>query len=133
MSKHPLVEQFSVPVPAQAAAAPAANPVIRAPFDATVTAVTYAPKGTITGVNANTRGLSLVNRKQDGAGATQVASLQFDAGINAAAHQERALTLTATVVNRDVAEGDILACASTAVGTGLADPGGMLTVSPSRR
>lgn len=106
--------------------------VFRAPFAGTVSAARYTPVAVITGVNTNTRKLEIINRGQTGAGTAVAASVQFDAGVNAVAFDEKALTLSSTSANLDVAAGDILEFRSTAVGTGLADPGGLVSLDFSR-
>lgn len=103
-----------------------------APFAGTVTGVTYTPDAAITGANTNTRRVALRNRGQSGAATTIVAELQFDSGVNGVAHDERAITLSATPANLVLAAGDILEWFSDAVGTGLADPGGLVSVEISR-
>lgn len=107
--------------------------VFRCPADATVSAVTYAPVTAITGANTNTRSVSLVNKGQAGAGNTVVATIQYNAGVNAAAADENAVTLSGTPANLNVAAGDILQWQSTAVGTGIADPGGLVVVTVAAR
>jgi hypothetical protein len=105
----------------------------QAEFDATVTRVEYIPEAVITGVNTNTRRVELRNAGQGGAGAVVPASLQFNAGTNAAANDERVLTLSGTAADLLVTAGDTLVWRSAAVGTGLADPGGLVRVTLSRR
>jgi hypothetical protein len=107
--------------------------ILRAPSDATVTAVTYAPVTAITGANTNTRSVSLVNKGQTGAGSTVIATIQYNSGVNAAAADENAVTLSGTPANLNVAAGDILQWQSTAVGTGIADPGGLVCVTAAAR
>lgn len=99
------------------------------PQAGTVSAVTYSPVSTITGANTNTRSVSLVNKGQSGAGTTVVATLQFNSGVNAPAADEKTITLSGTAANLVVAAGDVLEWQSTAVGTGIADPGGLVSVS----
>lgn len=100
-----------------------------APFDGTVTAVTYAPVTAITGANTNTRSVSLVNKGTDGAGSTVIATIQYNSGVNAAASDENTVTLSATPANLLVTAGQILQWQSTAVNTGIADPGGLINVT----
>lgn len=102
------------------------------PVAGNVTAVTYTPDTAITGAATNHRAIRVRNRGQAGAGTTVVAELAFDAGVNAVAFDEKAITLSATPANLVVAEGDVLELFSDAVGTGLADPGGTVKVSISR-
>ena len=104
----------------------------KAPFDGTVTAVTYTPDTAITGANTNTRRVALINRGQAGAGTTVIAELQFDSGVNATAGDEKALTLSVVAGATTVVQGDVLAWFSDAVATGIADPGGLVAVSIQR-
>jgi hypothetical protein len=99
------------------------------PQAGTVSGVTYAPVSTITGANTNTRSVSLVNLGQSGVGTTVVATLQFNSGVNATAGDEKAITLSGTPANLVVAAGDVLQWQSTHVGTGIADPGGLVSIS----
>ncbi len=123
---------YSENVPATATAVDASHIIAEAPAAGTVNSVTYTPNAAITGVNTNTRAVSLRNRGQAGAGTTVIATLQFNAGTNAAAMDETTIPLTATVADRNVAEGDILEWFSDAIGTGLADPGGLVQVAIGR-
>lgn len=120
-------------VPAVTIAASDENAVLQVPFDATITAVRYVTKAAITGANTNTRKVDLRNRGQAAAGTVDVASLQFDSGVNAVALEEKVITLNATPANLDVTQGDTLTWESLAVGTGLADPGGLVEVDLARR
>lgn len=107
--------------------------ILRCPSDATVSAVTYAPVTAITGANTNTRSVSLVNKGQSGAGATIIATIQYNSGVNAVAADENTVTLSGTPANLNVTAGDILQWQSTAVGTGIADPGGLVCVTAAAR
>lgn len=102
------------------------------PVAGTVTSATYTPEAAITGAATNHRAIRVRNRGAAGSGTTVVAELAFDNGVNAAAFDEKALTLSATAANLEVAEGDVLEVFSDAVGTGLADPGGTVKVTISR-
>jgi hypothetical protein len=95
----------------------------------TVSAVTYSTVTAITGANTNTRSVSLVNKGQSGAGSTVIATLQFNSGVNTVASDETTITLSGTAANLNVAAGDVLQWQSTAVGTGIADPGGLVNVT----
>jgi len=95
----------------------------------TVTAVTYSTVTAITGANTNTRSVSLVNKGQTGAGATTVATLQFNSGVDTVASDEKTITLSGTPANLVVAAGDVLQWQSTHIGTGIADPGGLVAVT----
>lgn len=98
------------------------------PFDGTVTEIYYISNGTITGADTDTRKLEVFNRGLNGAGVVSLGAKQFNATINAVAKDRTALTLTATLANRDVLAGQVLENASTFVGTGIADPGGVMVV-----
>lgn len=131
-SQHPLVNKFQAIVLAAATAAGVETPVARAPFAGKIVKVAYIPSTTITGVNTNTRKVSLLNKGGAGTGVTVVATKQFNQNVNAAAFDETILTLSSTAADLVVAEGDILSFKSEAVGTGLADPGGLVLVEISR-
>ncbi len=128
----PLVSTLDFDQPAVAAASSDVSVVGEVPFAGTVTEVTYIPDGGITGAATNHRAHRLVNRGQAGGGSTLVASLAYDAGVNATAGDERAITLSGTIANLAVAQGDVLAFESNAVGTGIADPGGHVQIKISR-
>lgn len=123
----------SAALPAVATATDADNAVFVAPFDCTVTAVTYVANALLTGANTNSRTLTLRNKGQDGSGSTVVASKAFVTGTNAPAFDETTITLSGTAANLDLVAGDVLALLSDSIGTGLADPGGLLRVSVTRR
>lgn len=129
----PLVRQYKATVPAVAAAADKESNVVDVEFAGTVTSVVYSPDTVLTGANTESRTIVLVNKGQSGAGTTIVATKLFVSGVNAAADDETAITLSATAANLVVADGDILAWQSTHVGaTGLADPGGMALIEITR-
>jgi hypothetical protein len=120
-------------VPAVAAAADDTSMVCRASYAGTVASVTYAPDATLTGANTESRTCSLLNKGQGGAGTTVIATKAFVSTVNAAVGDETAITLSATAADLVVAEGDILAWVSAHVGsTGLADPGGLVTITFQR-
>jgi len=103
-----------------------------APWDGTVTAVTYIPEAAITGANTNTRAIRVRNKGLAGAGTTVVAELQFNTGVDAVAFDEKAITLSGTAANLVVVAGDVLELFSDSVGDGLAEPGGIVKVTLSR-
>lgn len=106
----------------------------RVPFSGSVSAVRLLPLAAVTGAaSPASRTVSLVNRGQNGAGSTVVATLNLVSGTNLVAFDERALTLSGTAANLNVAEGDVLELRSAAVGaTGLADGGGTAIVEIAR-
>jgi hypothetical protein len=128
----PLVKTLVGDTDAVAAGSDATVNVGRAPFSGTVTQATYAPNATLTGANTDSRTLSIINKGQSGTGITSVATLAFTSGVNAPASDEKALTLSGTAANLNVAQGDILAFVSTHVGAGLADPGGLVEIDITR-
>lgn len=99
------------------------------PYAGTITDVTWTPGAAVTGVNTHTRKLELVNKKADATGSAKPASVQFNLGTDAAAFIEKALTLSGTADDLAVEAGDVLAFVSTHVGNGIADPGGLVTVT----
>lgn len=103
-----------------------------AQFAGTVSRSAYVPSAAITGANTNSRTLTLTNRGQDGTGTTVVATLALTSGVNAAADDAKALTLSGTAANLVVAAGDVLTFDSVHVGTGITDPGGQVIVEITR-
>ena len=126
------VATFRATVPATAAGSDADIVLGTVPVGGVVTSVTYAPVAAITGADTNTRKLTVTNRGDDGDGTTEVASLQFDEGTDAADFVATAITLSGTAANLEVAAGDVLSLASDKVGTGIADPGGQVVVTVER-
>lgn len=108
------------------------NEVAVAEFNGTVTSVTYSPNATITGAATNNRTFNLVNKGQTGVGAVVVATLNMGNGTNAAAGDERAITLSGTPANLVVVAGDVLEWQSVHIGTGITDPGGLVKVTIDR-
>jgi hypothetical protein len=103
--------------------------ILAAPRAGTLTAVSYATVTAITGANTNTRLVALVNKGAAGTGTTVMATLQFDSGVNTTANVPKVITLSATPANLVVAAGDMLQWQSTHVGTGIADPGGLVQLT----
>ncbi|MDT0302906.1 hypothetical protein [Streptomonospora wellingtoniae] len=130
----PLQRVLTAGVPAVSTAGDDEDTVIaQAPFDCTVVAVEYVPEAAITGADGNSRAVSVVNKGADGAGATEVAALEFASGTDASANDETALALSGTAADADLDGGDTLQWRSLAVGTGMADPGGLVRVTVERR
>lgn len=129
----PLVRTIQAELAAVAAGADGSITVAEAPFASTVTGVTWTPPANVTGDNTESRHLALVNKGLDGNGATVVATLDFDTGVNAADFDEKAFVLSVVPGATTVVEGAILAVTSTHEGaTGLADPGGLIEVEFTR-
>lgn len=129
----PLTINIRAAIPATAGGADDTTPIAIAPWDFTVTKVSFLSDAAVTGANTNTRKVELRNGGANGAGVTVIASKQFDAGVNAVQNDDTDVTLTGTVANRDGSAGDALVFASTHIGTGLADPGGTLIIELTRR
>lgn len=108
--------------------------LLEAPFTGKVAEVTYTAAAAVTGAaSPASRTVSVINKGQAGAGTTVVASLALVSGVNLVAFDERALTLSATAADLQVVAGDILEFRSAAVGgTGLVDPGGVVSVTFER-
>lgn len=123
-----VVQILSTTVPALAIAVDGDQTIGEVQKAGTVFEISYIPEADITGVNTNTRTLTVVNKGQDGNGTTVVGTLAFTTGVNATDFNESAFTLSAVAGAKDVAAGDVLAYVSTHGGTGVADPGGKVTV-----
>lgn len=132
MTKAPLTRTMQVSLPATAQAATADLTVGEVPFAGTVTGASYVPEADITGADTNSRTLTIVNKGAAGNGTTVVATLAFTNGINSTDFNETAFTLSVVEGATTVAEGDVLAVVSTAVGTGIADPGGLVQIELTR-
>lgn len=104
----------------------------KAPFDGTVTAVTYTPEAAMTGHASDKRVFTIVNKGADGTGTDVVATLDMTGGVSAAAFDEKAFTLSGTAANLAVEAGDVLAFVSTHAGSGIADPGGEVSITIER-
>lgn len=104
------------------AATVSTEPVFRAPFDLTVTAVHFIPGGAATANATNNATLSLVNKGTDGTGTTAVATRAADTPgtDDQADHVPWDLTVSATVADTEVAAGEVLAIDKAVAGTGLA-------------
>src|SRR5688572_17408814 len=104
----PVVKTETATVEAAAAAADSSGAYVIAPFAGVVTAAAVIAAAALTGANTESRTVQLHNRGQAGSGTTLVASKAFVSGVNAAADDETALTLSATAADLVVAEGDVL-------------------------
>lgn len=129
----PRVHQLRSRIPAQSAATTANQAIGEAPYDATVTGVTFAPDAAITGATATKRTLTLVNKGQDGTGTTVIATLDLVTGVNPAAFDEFAFTLSGTPANLLVNSDDVLSVQEAVTSTGTANPGGVVEVTFAAR
>jgi hypothetical protein len=128
----PYVQTLRGTVPPVAAASTADQTIGEAPFAGTVAGASFTPEAAITGNTAASRTLTIVNKGQAGAGSTVIGTLAYTTGVNGVAFDEQAFTLSAVAGATAIAEGDVLALVSTAVGSGLADPGGLIQIECSR-
>jgi len=131
----PLSETLEATVSAQGTAGAAQDQTVgTAPFAGEVTAVSIIPEAAVTANGTNYRTFRLVNKGQSGAGSTVVASFATDTPTtdDLAAFDEKALTLSATAANLDVAAGDVLAADETVAGSGVAHSGYRIKVTISR-
>ncbi len=101
-------------------------------FTGKVTSVSYIPEAASTGDDTNTRTYTLVNKGTSGSGTTVIATLALTTGVDLAASDEKAATLSATAADRLVTAGDVLAWVSTHGASGLVDPGGAVVVKGNR-
>lgn len=115
-----------VSVDAVATGTDTTTPVCVAPVAGTVLAVRYVPTTVLTGADTNSRTITLRNRAQGGAGTTAIATRAYVSGVNISANVVGDLPVTAA--NATVAKGDVLDWDSDSIGTGLADPGGLVEV-----
>lgn len=128
----PAVRNLEHVVPAVTIAASAETDLTEAPFAGTITKVDYVAATAITGANTNSRTVALVNKGAAGSGTTVVASLALVSGVNAVADAATAVTLSVVAGATTIASGDVLVWQSNAVGTGLADPGGLVHLDLTR-
>jgi len=128
----PHVQIIQAAVPATATAGNAASFVIgKAPFAAKVTAASYIAAGNITGHASNNRVFSVINAGAAGSGSTSVAAVTTNTSNDFTAFDEKALALSGTAANLEVAAGDVLKFSSAVGASGVADPGGVVTVTLS--
>ena len=106
----------------------------RAPFAATVTAVTYIPRDTVTGLTSATasRFLRLYNRLAASGGTVLVAEKHIASGSTHLTDNVATELTLQTAANLVVASGDVLELESLHITTGVLDPGGRIIVTLSR-
>jgi hypothetical protein len=128
----PKKTKLTANLPASATAVAGSVVLGRAPFGGRVTAVAFIANALLTGANTNSRTISIQNKGSNGAGTKVPASKAFTSGVNAAANVATELTNSVTAADLVVAAGDVLVASSAVVGTGLADPGGLIEVTIER-
>lgn len=131
--KSPLLKVIRVTIPAVSTVGnDAVTPAFVAEFAGVITGVKYTPVATITGAATNNRAINLLNKGAAGSGSTVMAGLGFASGVNASAYVPKDITLSTTSANLAFAAGDVIAVQSLHVGTGIADPGGLVEVTIER-
>jgi hypothetical protein len=119
---------MSIQVPAKAINV-AGEPTILAPQRGTIIAATWTPAAAVTADGTNFFTLTFRNRGAAGAGTVQWATARAMSATNSVANTPEALTLHATLANRDFAQGDLLSVHITHTGTGLAVPDGVVAIT----
>lgn len=89
----------------------------------------YIPPAAVNGQAVNSRTLNVINGGPTGSGSTNMAALALVAGTNLAANVENVITLNGTQANLNANPGDEIQWQSALVGTGLADPGGIVVAT----
>jgi hypothetical protein len=102
--------------------------IARMPFAGTLVRVSFVANATLTGVVTNNRTFNLYNRTASGVATTVMATKNFTNTVNAPVCQDTTIPLSATPANLLVVQGDVLQWESLHVGTGVADPGGMVEI-----
>jgi len=110
---------FAALIPPTAAGVDDVQPLGVMQNAATVSGAVYIPNENITGAGTNSRTIEVLDAS------TTVASVAFLSGTNATEGEPVAMT----VASANVAEGDTLTAKSLHVGTGLADPGGIVVLT----
>lgn len=124
----------NVTVPAVAAGVAQDQVIGRSPIAGRVTDVSITPEANLVGHAANFRTFRVINKGQDGNGATVVASFATDTPTtdDLADFDEKVIDLSVVAGATTVAEGDVLAVDETVAGTGVAHSGYRLTVEIER-
>jgi hypothetical protein len=128
----PLIRRLTADTDALTKGADGVFPLGPCPFAGKVTAVSFIPATVLTGANTNSITFKLINKGAAGSGTAVVAELAFVSGVNAAANDEKALTLSGTAAKLEVAEGDVLTLEEVHVGEGLITPSGEIQVKIER-
>jgi hypothetical protein len=97
----------------------------KAPYAGRVASVAIIPEAALTANGTNFRTFRVINKGQSGSGSTVVASFATDTPTtdDLAAFDEKAIPLSGTPANLNVAAGDVLAVDETVAGTGVAHSG----------
>jgi hypothetical protein len=119
-------------IPATALGATAFFLVGIARFAGILVEASYYPHSALAGAADNTRRHRVYNRKADASGTAVMADLQYNAGVDLVAKVKKPLTVSPVTADKTVAAGDVIEFNSAHVGTGLADPGGLLVLKFDR-
>jgi hypothetical protein len=125
VAQHPRKDLVQVTVPASAAGADA-SVYVQAPRAGTVQAVRYTSVTAITGAATNNRTFNCINKGAAGTGTAVAATLNMANGVNTVALVPKAITVSAVAADVAVSEGDVIQFQSLHIGTGIADPGGVV-------
>jgi hypothetical protein len=130
----PLSKTIEATVPAATKEATQDQVIGEVPFDGTVTAVSIVPEANGTAHATNFRTFTVRNKGAAGSGSTAIATLATDTPTtdDLKAFDEKALTLTATAADREVASGDVIAVVETVAAEGLAHSGYKVQVEITR-
>jgi hypothetical protein len=123
---------FTANVPPTAAGTAIEVPIIRPPWNGTITSITWTPGAAITANGTNFFTLTPRNR-QTGAGTVTPATARSYAATNSVSTTPEALTLSTTATDLQVAANDVLTAHFTHSGTGLAIPAGTVQVTMKLR
>lgn len=115
-------------MPAVAAGADETLVVGKAPFTGSIASVVYYPAAAIVGADTNSRTFNVIEGGAGGAGNTNIGSVAMTNGVNATAEEPLNIPVTTPAVN----SGDEIELQSQHVGTGIADPGGLVVVTFTR-
>lgn len=131
--KAPYRETLTADVPAAGAAVVQDQIIGEVPFAATVVEVSLLPEGAVANDPTNYRTFRVLNKGQAGSGNLVVASRATNNAAGAlVAKDEELIDLTATLADRAVAEGDVLAADEIVAGTGVAHTGYEIKVTIER-
>lgn len=133
-SKAPNSKTLQASVPAAGAAVAQDQVVDTAPFAGTVTEVRIIPEANLTANGTNYRTFRVLNKGQDGNGATVVATFATDTVTtdDLSDFDEKIIPLSAVAGATTVAEGDVLAVDETVTGTGVAHSGYRVEIDINR-
>lgn len=103
-------------------------PVWATPQKVRITGVDLIAATTVTGHTTDNATLNVINKGTNGAGSTVVASKAFTSGVNAAAFDRTAVTLSTTKANLEIAADSVLAVQWVEGGTGVDLPASALVI-----